>query len=157
MQKSTGAVPIKTKEPSSRIEKLQVINFTGTLPFKKNPENLPCLTDGFPWTKILLLPYLILATLLFFFQMAYFWLLFLYCMFNIIFSFCFSPDSKQHYLLILGWQRVGSSSDTKLLITVYITVPFKVRTIASSERILSYIGVWSGITGPCCSWSSYTE
>lgn len=35
VQKSTGPVPIKTKEPSSRIGKLQVINFTGTLTFKK--------------------------------------------------------------------------------------------------------------------------
>ncbi|XP_039233826.1 WASH complex subunit 2A-like isoform X4 [Pipra filicauda] len=46
-EKSTGPVPIKTKEPSSRIGKLQVINFTGILTFKKN-NNLPCLTDGFP-------------------------------------------------------------------------------------------------------------
>lgn len=35
MQKSTGPVPTKTKEPSSRIGKLQVINFTGYLTVKK--------------------------------------------------------------------------------------------------------------------------
>lgn len=108
VQKSTGPVPIKTKEPSSRIGKLQVINFTGTLTFKKKKKKIFLASlMAFPETK----SHCFLTVLLqhFFFQMAYFGLLFLYCMFNIISSFCFSPDSKQHYLLIFGGQRVGSS------------------------------------------------
>lgn len=49
--------------------------------------------------------------------------------------------------LLRGWGLwLCPSSHTKQLITVCITVPFKVKTIVSSNRILSYIGVWSGIT-----------
>lgn len=48
MQKSTGPVPIKTKEPSSRIGKLQVINFIGTLTFKKKKKIFLASLMAFP-------------------------------------------------------------------------------------------------------------
>lgn len=52
VQKSTGPVPIKTKEPSSRIGKLQVINFTGTLTFKKKKKKIFLASlMAFPETK----------------------------------------------------------------------------------------------------------